>query len=80
MSRYERIKNMSLEEMSDFFEYLLYNEINCEVKCCKDCIYYETHHTDKSYIGTEHEHLYECKGCEFENDNSIRVWLEEEGR
>lgn len=76
MNRYEQIKSMSIDEMTQFLEELLYNEDNLEVRSCNDCMHYGTHHTDKSYVGTEWEHLYECKGCEFENDNSIKVWLE----
>lgn len=76
MNRYEKIKNMTIEEMTEFLQGLLYNEENNEVKCCNDCMHYGTHHTDKSYVGTEYEYLYECKDCEFENDNSIKVWLE----
>jgi len=78
MKRIDKIKSMSLDEMVVFLEDLLYNEDSCEGLCCYDCMYFGTHHTDKSYIGTEYEHLYECKGCENENDPTLKVWLNKE--
>lgn len=40
---------------------------------CYHCINFNTHHDDKSNIGTEYEYLYECGNCEFED--GILGWI-----
>lgn len=39
-----------------------------EKESCEECVYFGTHHTDKSYIGTVHEHLYECNNCDLNKE------------
>lgn len=58
----------SNESLAEFIEQNM-DEDRCDWKPvgCYHCIYYGTHHADESYIGTEHEHLYECGDCEFKD-------------
>ena len=59
MTNYERIKNMSVEQMAKFLTTLL-DEENQHNVGCYDCIFYGTHHSDLANKGTN---LYECDGC-----------------
>lgn len=77
MTNGDKIRSMSDEELFDWLD-SQYNEDreDWEPIGCYSCDIYGTHHTDKSYIGTEFEHLYECRGCEFEN--GLLSWLKQE--
>lgn len=77
MTNGDKIRSMSDEELFDWLD-SQYNEDreDWEPIGCYRCTNYGTHHTDKSYIGTESAYLYECSGCEFEN--GILEWLRKE--
>jgi len=76
MTNYEKIKSMTVDKMADFIEGLQSDNDASGYIGCPHCSAYGTHHADKSYIGTAHEHLYECKDCEFEN--GLVQWLQRE--
>lgn len=82
MTNYQKIKGMSIEEMATFLEQHIYGEVETDddVRGCNDCIHNGTHHTNKEYLGTEFEHLYECKDCEYENDKTLITWLNKEAK
>lgn len=70
----DKIRSMTDEELAEWLDKQHNDEReDWEPVGCYHCISYRTHHTDKSYIGTEFEHLYECKNCEFEN--GLLEWL-----
>jgi hypothetical protein len=76
MINLERIKSMNDIEMAEFIEGI---QSDCDASGyigCSHCSAYGTHHSDKSYLGTAHEHLYECKDCEFEE--GLIAWLNRE--
>ena len=77
MTNADKIRNMNDEELSEWLD-KQHNENREDYNSigCYDCIYYKTHHADKSNIGTKYEHLYQCKNCEFEN--GILQWLKSE--
>lgn len=59
MTNYERIKNMSIDEMAGFLKSLVDDNSN-ECIACYRCSAYGTHHSDPQYKGTN---LYECEDC-----------------
>jgi len=73
MTNLEKIKNMNAEEMAKFIEGMQCDYDSSGYIGCSQCFAYGTHHSDKSYIGTEYERLYECKDCKFEN--GLVDWL-----
>jgi len=73
MTNLEHIQSMTAEEMSQWLD-----AIHCDYDSsgyigCYHCTSYGTHHADKSLIGTDEEHLYECGGCEYEH--GMIAWL-----
>jgi len=73
MTNLEKIKNMNAEEMAKLIEGMQCYDDSSGYIGCSHCSAYGTHHSDRSYIGTEDESLYECKDCEFEN--GLVDWL-----
>lgn len=75
MTNYERIKNMSIEEMEDFLKSMVDENETHEV-ACYGCINYGTHHSDPKNKGTN---LYECESCSCEGiGHDLVKWLESE--
>lgn len=74
MTNGDRIRAMTDEELAEWLD-KQYNQERDDFDSigCYDCINYNTHHADKSNIGTEYEYLYECKGCKYEN--GILSWI-----
>lgn len=72
MTKFDRIKSMSIEEMATFLQCLVDDTLTHEV-ACYGCINYGTHHSDPENKGTN---LYECEGCECEGIGLYLVaWL-----
>lgn len=68
---------MSDEELSEWLDKQFNQDrADWEGFGCYSCSAYDTHHADKSNIGTKYDYLYECKNCEFEN--GIIGWLKAE--
>lgn len=83
MTNCERIKGMTAEEMADLFDKIdNQDRQDWEPIGCFHCTNRGTHHADKALIGTEHEHLYNCGGCEFEYGiiNWINAEHKEDGK
>lgn len=77
-TNFDKIKSMTVEEIAEFIKNMI-DEDEIHGIGCYQCIYYGTHHTDKSNIGTEHEYLYECKNCENEGIGlDTKKWLKSE--
>ena len=75
ITNYDRIKNMSIDEMADFLTSLLDGENNHNVGCY-GCLHYGTHHSDIKNKGTN---LYECDDCFCEGIGVDLVkWLKSE--
>ena len=75
MTNYERIKNMSVDEMAEFLKSMVDENETHEV-ACYGCINYGTHHSNPKNNGTN---LYECDGCSCEGiGHDIVKWLESE--
>lgn len=75
MTNFEKIKNMTIEEMAKFLESMLNGENNHNV-ACYDCINYGTHHSDPK---NKKNGLYECEGCDSEGIGLDLVkWLKKE--
>ncbi len=75
MTNFEKIKNMSVEELADLLKSLAEGENKYEVGCFT-CVYYGTHHSDIKNKGT---YLYECADCDCESIGLDLVkWLESE--
>ena len=75
MTNYERIKNMSVEEMAKFLKSMVDDNETHEV-ACYGCINYGTHHSDPQNKGTN---LYECEGCYCECiGHDLVKWLNSE--
>ena len=71
MTNADRIRNMTDEELSEFFDKMLNQDrIDWESIGCFDCIYYKTHHQDKSRPD------YACENCEFKD--GLLEWLQAE--
>ena len=72
MTNYERITNMSVEEMAKFLKSMVDDNETHEV-ACYGCINYGTHHSDPQNKGTN---LYECEGCYCEGiGHDLVKWL-----
>lgn len=77
MTNYEKIKNMSVEEMAKFIRKLVADDELSEVGCY-NCICYGTHHSDIANKGT---YLYECEGCDNEGVGlDLIKWLNLEAK
>lgn len=59
MTVFERLKQLSVEEMAEFIRSMVDENESHEV-ACYGCIHYGTHHSDPNNKGTN---LYECEGC-----------------
>ena len=69
-TNYDRIRNMSVDEMAEFLTSLLNGENNHNVGCY-GCVNYGTHHSDPNY------QFYECGDCYCEGIGYDLVkWLE----
>ena len=67
MNNFEKIKNMTLDEMAEFLQ-KQFDEFE-EHFGCYSCINYNTHHYNEK----------ECKDCEYwECGGSIKQWLQQE--
>lgn len=72
MTNYERIKNMSVEEMAEFIKTMVDDDETHDV-ACYGCINYGTHHSDIKNKGTC---LYECDSCYCEGvGHDLVKWL-----
>lgn len=75
LTNYDRIRNMSVEEMAKFLESLLNGENNHNV-ACYGCMNYGTHHSDPE---NKKNGLYECGDCYNEGVGLDLVkWLNKE--
>lgn len=74
-TNFERIKDMSIEEMAAFLKSMVDDNETHEVGCY-GCINYGTHHSDPR---NKENGLYECEGCYCEGvGHDLVKWLERE--
>lgn len=72
MTVFERIKQLTVEEMAEFIRSMVDEDESHEV-ACYGCVNYGTHHSDPKNKGTS---LYECEGCCCEGMGlDIVAWL-----
>ena len=71
MTNGDKIRSMTDEELAEWLDRISNQEREDwkPIGCCS-CINHNTHHSDKSNIGTG---LYGCNGCEFKN--GLIHWL-----
>ena len=74
LTKADRIRAMSDEELADFIRLMVDEDCTHELGCY-GCINYGTHHSDPANKGT---HLYECEGCPNEDVGlDIVKWLQQ---
>jgi hypothetical protein len=74
-TNFERIKDMSIEEMAAFLKSMVDDNETHKVGCY-GCINYGTHHSDPQ---NKENGLYECEGCYCEGvGHDLVKWLERE--
>ena len=72
MTVFERIKQLTVEEMAEFIRSMV-DEAESHEVACYGCVNYGTHHSDPRNKGTS---LYECDGCPCEGMGlDIVAWL-----
>ena len=75
MTVFDRIKALTIDEMSEFIRSMVDEDETHEV-ACYGCVNYGTHHSDPKNKGTN---LYECDGCPCEGMGlDVKAWLNSE--